>query len=169
MSQRFSPDQSGTSSWRGTKWTKCNPRQILFSAAATLLLASCSNSAEQAADPPAAAADQAADAVAGNWAAGRDRLCLANGRGGLITYAAQGGSNCMIRGSAVRSQGGFQLKPDGEEACTIDIRTDKSAVVLGQSNAACAYYCGPNASFADRRMEPTSLPPATDLAGDPLC
>ena len=130
------------------------------------VLTSCGGGEEQANQAGAAPVDGVT--IKAQWGAGRDRLCLQNNRAGLISFAAAGDANCMVRGNTVAIEGGFQLKPDGDNACTIDIRMDQGAVVLGQASPACAYYCGPNASYAGKRLEPTSQP-ATDVAGDPLC
>ena len=133
----------------------------------SMLLVACGGGSDPDNQNAAAAVDGVT--IKAQWGAGRDRLCLQNNRAGLITFATAGDNNCMVKGATVTTDGGFQLKPDGDESCTIDIRMDGGAVVLGQASPACAYYCGPNASYAGKRMEPTSASPATDVAGDPLC
>jgi hypothetical protein len=104
------------------------------------------------------------------WSAGRDRLCLRDDRAGLIVYAAEGNSNCTVRGAIANEGRSFRIQPDGEGSCTIDVQRDGSALILGEQTPSCAYYCGPRASFAGKRLEPLNgAEAAVDLAGDPLC
>ena len=101
---------------------------------------------------------------------GRDRMCLKGERAGFITYAPSGDTNCAVRGAASLSRDTLRITPDGDPACTIEAQRDGSGFVLATASPACAYYCGPNASFAGKRFAPQEgASPAVDLAGDPLC
>lgn len=134
-----------------------------------LLLVSACGQGEKDADQAAATNTQAV-VIEQLYGAGRDRMCLQEQRAGLIVYAAEGDSNCMVRGTADREGGIIRIKPDSDEACSIAVRTEANAVVLGEVSPACAYYCGPKASFSGKRLEPSETgTPAVDLAGDPLC
>lgn len=103
---------------------------------------------------------------------GRDRLCLSREPGGVaafVTYAASGNANCSIRGTWTDGEGAA-IRPNGDERCTIRIDSEGNAVTLLDGGPACAYYCGPNASFAGRSFtEKADAGRAVDLAGDPLC
>lgn len=106
----------------------------------------------------------------------RDRLCLESGtsRIGLITYARTGDTNCTIRGQLQVGQGGAAslIIPDGDQSCRIPfVRRDQGRTIeIGAASSACAYYCGPTASFAGRTFQDTPQQvPVTDIAGDPLC
>ena len=116
----------------------------------------------------AAAPAKAADEV---WSgAGRNRLCLRDGRAGLIVYASQGDSNCSLRGSFKDSGNGYRIEAEGDPSCRIEARREGNALLLGEVAPGCAYYCGPKASYAGARFSPTpGEPSATDFAGDPLC
>jgi hypothetical protein len=134
----------------------------------SLLLFACGRS-DEAANQSAAGEERGVTAKQ-LWGTGRDRLCLQNGRAGLIVYAAQGDANCMVRGTAERAQGTIRIRPDGEESCAVTARLDNGAVVLGDVSPACAYYCGPKASYAGKRLGPSdTAKPALDVAGEPLC
>jgi hypothetical protein len=135
------------------------------------LLAGCKG--EQAQEGQAATESPPAVSGATVYSSGpRDRLCLKDGRGGLIVYAATGNSNCSARGTVAREDGRLSLRPDGDSSCRIEIGegpNGDSVVTLGELTPACAYYCGPKASYAGRTLTATGNAPATDLAGDPLC
>ena len=130
---------------------------------ALVALAACSK--PQAAAPPA---------IAGTYAgAGRDALCVASDGGdartGFITYGP-GDANCSASGRLVAAGAAWELVPAGEGDCRIPVAFGEGKVTLGQQSAACAYYCGPGASFAGKTFD---LAPkraaAVDFAGDPLC
>ena len=124
-----------------------------------LLLAACS---PQAPDPKIEEVT-----YAGN---GRDRLCMEGDRAGFITYG-EGDANCSAHGRIDRT-GGQRLAiiPDGDQDCRIEANEDAGAIRLGGVTAACAYYCGPGASFEGKAFTKRATPsPALDFAGDPLC
>jgi hypothetical protein len=101
---------------------------------------------------------------------GRDRLCLAGERAGLIAYG-EGDANCSVRGG-VEKTGEQQLTiiPDGDEDCRIDARQQGETIRLKSLSAACDYYCGPGASFDGKAFaKNAAASPAVDFAGDPLC
>lgn len=103
--------------------------------------------------------------------AGRDRLCLKEGEGraGFITYG-EGDANCSVSGAVQRAGERLTITPDGDAACRIEATLAGEQLTLGQASPACAYYCGPTASFSARQFARTATPqPVTDLAGDPLC
>ena len=140
--------------------------------AAALLLSACGRADEAPKEQPATETPARAAAATVTYAgSGRDRLCLKDGesRAAFITYG-QGQANCTAAGSLQRDGGSATLVPDGDQACRIDLAISGESVRLGDATAACAYYCGPTASYAGaefRRMETSE--PVTDLAGDPLC
>ena len=141
-----------------------------------LLLTACGEQAQE----NAATSDTASGAVAPSRAltasvafdsGGRDQLCVKEGRAGLIVYAADADTNCAVRGTVnTNDSARFVMQPEGDEACKIEGRWDGSALTFGQVASACAYYCGPKASFEGARFNvvPASRP-AVDIAGDPLC
>ncbi len=100
---------------------------------------------------------------------GRDRLCIAGQRGGLIVYG-EGDANCSARGRVERSAGRLVLVPDGDPDCRIAARIDGDRLSFEPGTAACAYYCGPTAKLAGKvlRASPDASP-AMDFAGDSLC
>jgi hypothetical protein len=133
-----------------------------------LLLFACGPSDEAA--NQSAAGEQPGGTIKQVWGTGRDRLCLQNERAGLIVYAAQGDANCMVRGTAEGVDATIRIKPDGDESCTITARLDNGSMLLGEVSPACAYYCGPKASYAGKRLGPSdTAKPAVDVAGEPLC
>jgi hypothetical protein len=101
---------------------------------------------------------------------GRNQLCLKGGRAGFIVYASKGDTNCSVRGTFARTGAKLVISPDGDSECRIEAREEGSSLALGPMAPACAYYCGPEASYesATFGMVPESRP-VTDLAGDPLC
>ena len=101
---------------------------------------------------------------------GRDRLCLAGARVGFIAYGA-GDTNCSVRGRAERAgEQSLTIVPDGDQDCRIDVQEQGGSLRLGRVAAACAYYCGPGASFEGKAFSRNaSASPAVDFAGDPLC
>jgi hypothetical protein len=109
--------------------------------------------------------------VDAHWTGGgRDRMCMKNERAGLIVYAAEGDANCSLSGNAERNGDNSRIRPDGDQSCVIEARREGSALVLGSVTAACAYYCGPKASYAGKRFEMQAGTSSTvDLAGEPLC
>ena len=127
--------------------------------ALVLLLAACS---PQAPDKPAAQVTYAG--------AGRDRLCLKGDRVGFITYG-QGGMNCSAQGRIGRTgEHSLAIVPIGDGDCRIPAEEKGDTITLGKTTAACAYYCGPDATFVGRTFtKAASTSPAVDFAGDPLC
>ena len=102
---------------------------------------------------------------------GRDRLCLDEraGRIGFVTYG-QGDNNCSIRASVSRKGKGLSIAPDGDQSCSISATVADGSVILGERSPACAYYCGPGATFAGKRFARLErAEPVTDFAGEPLC
>ena len=100
----------------------------------------------------------------------RSRLCLKEGRAGLIVYAQGRDANCSIRGTVQRSGGRLTIIPDGDTACRLEARAEGNALTFGAVSPACSYYCGPGASYAGTKFSPAPATlPVTDLAGDPLC
>jgi hypothetical protein len=105
-------------------------------------------------------------------AAQRARLCLdpSQQRFGLIVYAKAGDTNCSMRGTTSRLGSKLTFVPDGDATCRIDAEERGGALTLGEASAACAYYCGPGASYSGVRLRAARGEPAVaDLAGDPLC
>lgn len=102
---------------------------------------------------------------------GRDRLCLAEqgGAASFVTYAPTGDANCMVQGTWSPS-GPQAITPNEDKSCSITFNKDGGSVQLLAGSPGCAYYCGPNASFAGKTFVRMDKPePVTDLAGDPLC
>ena len=101
---------------------------------------------------------------------GRDRLCIAGDRAGFIAYG-DGGRNCSVRGRVERSgEHSLSIVPDGDPDCRIAVDEQGESLRLGKVAQACAYYCGPRASFAGKTFtKDASASPAIDFAGDPLC
>jgi hypothetical protein len=105
--------------------------------------------------------------------AGRDRLCISGEAGalraGLIAYG-QGDVNCSAAGNLRQAGDGWLLVPKGEGDCQISLAIEGNAIRIGQPPAACAYYCGPNASMAGKIFNRSGMgAKVVDLAGDPLC
>jgi hypothetical protein len=130
---------------------------------AAVLLAACLK--PQAAAPPV---------VAGIYAGGgRDSLCVATSgavtRAGFIVYGPDN-ANCSASGRLEPSGAAWTLVPTGDAECRIPLDFNDGKVMLGKQSGACAYYCGPGASFDGKGFARTaSGPAAVDLAGDPLC
>ena len=100
---------------------------------------------------------------------GRDRICVAGQRGGLIIYG-DANANCSARGQVERSAGRLVLRPDGDPDCRIEARLDGDRLTLFARGSACAYYCGPGADYGGKALtKNASASPAVDFAGDPLC
>ena len=100
---------------------------------------------------------------------GRDRVCVAGERGGIIVYGEKD-ANCTARGRIERSGDRLILTPDGDPDCRIDGKVDGDRLSLGPRADACAYYCGPGADFAGKVLaRNAAASPAVDFAGDPLC
>ena len=139
---------------------------------ALLLLPACRQEPDAPPDQPAAATAGQTETSSTTFAgSGRDRLCLAEGAGraGLITFG-EGNANCSVTGSLARSGDRLTITPDGDAACRVQATLAGDRLTLGPAGAACAYYCGPSASFAGKQFTRTEGPePVTDLAGDPLC
>jgi hypothetical protein len=137
-------------------------RALLFP---LLFLSACKQQEQQ---PAAVNAPVAAAVTSVYVGSGRDRLCYNadSKRMGVITYGAAE-TNCAIRGSF----DGSSLKPDGDTKCQVPVAIEGNRITLiNQGNAECAYYCGPDASYAGKtfdRMD--NQPPVTDIAGDLLC
>lgn len=101
----------------------------------------------------------------------RDRLCLdeRSGRAGFITYGA-GAANCAVSGTLQRTGATGTMIPDGDETCRIDLQIAGAEVRVGSVSPACAYYCGPSASYSGKRFQRMGTSdPVTDLGGTPLC
>lgn len=138
----------------------------LFFLFAAILLTACQQAEERSAEP--SPGRQPIVTYAG---IGRDRLCLDEGAGriGLITYG-QGDVNCSVRGGVTRSAGRLSISPDGDESCRIDATLAGARLTLGGMSPSCAYYCGPDASYADKSFGLSdNNERVVDLAGDPLC
>jgi hypothetical protein len=138
--------------------------------ASALLLAACGRE-DAPANQAAAAAPAPAESDTVVFASGtRDRLCLkrSTGRAAFITFAPTGDANCTVSGRsdiAART-----IVPEGDDRCRIPLSDNGESVALGDGGPACAYYCGPSASFARKTFRRTpGAPPPTDIAGDPLC
>jgi hypothetical protein len=101
---------------------------------------------------------------------GRDRLCIKGDRAGLITYG-KGDGNCSVQGRVERSgEHLLTLAPIGDQDCRIGIEQQGGTLRLGKADAACSYYCGPDASFAGKSFTRNdTASQALDFAGDPLC
>jgi hypothetical protein len=131
---------------------------------ALLLLGGCAE--EQ---PPPQKEAAAAAISPGLYRSGEgDALCVKpDGRAGFIVFAAgKAGPNCSVRGQL---RGG-SIVPDGDSSCRIAVTPRGGSVALGGQEPACAYYCGPKASFAGKEFaRQGGSGEAVDLAGDPLC
>ena len=134
-----------------------------FACLAILLLAGCS----QGADP--------GDAWIGNYRGpNRDALCVAReGQGfkaGLITYG-DGDMNCSLSGPAQIRGDGLVITPRGDSECSVQVSITNGIATFGQRTSACAYYCGPGANFAGRKLPkaPDASTKVSDFAGVPLC
>ena len=104
---------------------------------------------------------------------GRDALCISGQggtqRAGFVVYGADN-ANCSASGRIEASGADWTLIPAGDAECRIPVTVTPGRISLGPSNPACAYYCGPGASFAGKSFSQSpSAKPAADLAGDPLC
>jgi hypothetical protein len=104
---------------------------------------------------------------------GRDRQCIAgepgNYRAGLIAFSDDD-ANCTAAGRLERTDAGWSLVPKGEGDCRIPMVIEGNSLRIGQTPAACSYYCGPGASLAGKSYNRSDMgAKATDLAGDPLC
>ncbi len=94
---------------------------------------------------------------------GRDRLCIAGERAGVIVYGA-GDSNCSASGRLE----GLVLVPRGEGECRIGLIEEGGGYGINAVSAGCDYYCGAGSSFKKQRFA-RSTGPVVDLEGDPLC
>ncbi|WP_205481497.1 hypothetical protein [Sphingomonas arenae] len=144
----------------------------VFIAASLLLLGACGRSEETPQEQSTAAESRTPAAATVTFAgSGRNRLCLDEGRGraAFITYG-QGNANCTATGSLRRNGSSAALFPDGDQACRVDLTISGEGVRLGGATAACAYYCGPTASYSGAEFRRSdSAGAVVDLAGDPLC
>ena len=133
---------------------------------ALLLVSACRQEPAAPADQPTGATvEQAAGSSPTFAGAGRDRLCLAEsaGRAGFITFG-EGDANCSVTGSLSRSGERLTITPDGDAACRVEATLAGDRLTLGPASAACAYYCGPSASFADKQFTRTNgAEPVADL------
>ena len=141
-------------------------------ALSALLLGACSREADAPAAPvnegaPVVAAAAGSSTFAG---AGRDRLCLkADKQAAFITYG-EGDANCSVQGQVEGEGERMTLVPNGDATCRIDMTRSGDIMRLGSVTQACAYYCGPKASFEGKTFTRTDKAvPVTDLAGEPLC
>ncbi len=137
-----------------------------------LLLAGCNRGDQPAnAEQPSGGQPPAAAAILTFAGEGRDRLCLneRESRAAFVTYG-QGDMNCTAQGALQGSGETLAIVPDGDGSCRVPVSRTGDTVRLGGASAACAYYCGPTASYAGRTFKATPAPvPVTDLAGEPLC
>ncbi len=124
-----------------------------------LLLAACSPEAPERPVKPSLYAGE-----------GRDRMCRAGDRIGFSTYG-EDDANCSVRGRLGRTgEHLLTVVPDGDQDCRIELYEQGGSLRLGKVAGACAYYCGPGASFEGRAFaENASASAAADFAGDPLC
>jgi hypothetical protein len=104
---------------------------------------------------------------------GRDALCIAGPaeaqRAGFVVYGG-GDANCSASGRIEQAGGQWILAPAGDLDCRIALRVEGGSVSLGPATAACAYYCGPGASWDSKAFGPAAPgKPVTDLGGDALC
>jgi hypothetical protein len=107
---------------------------------------------------------------------GRDALCLTGDQGeaklriSLIAYG-QGDTNCSLDGSAAIDGDRFIVEPKGDAECRIVGRREAESFILPpQIPKACAYYCGPGASLANKHFTfRANAPVPKDFGGDPLC
>jgi hypothetical protein len=101
---------------------------------------------------------------------GRDRLCIAGPRGGLIVYGKEN-ANCSIRGQVSRAgEHLLVLIPAGDADCRIDLVEQSGGIRVGKKAEACNYYCGPGADYSGKVLTTNkAATPAVDFAGDPLC
>ena len=134
-----------------------------FACLATLLLAACSREA----DP--------GEMLVGVYGeSDRDGLCVArDGEGlkaGLIAYG-DGASNCSLNGRAEVRGESLVVIPRGDLECSVDIRIVNGIATVGPQLQACAFYCGPGANYAGRKLRKTAdaATKVVDFAGDPLC
>lgn len=145
------------------------PRRILTKLTVAVLAVALVACRQQEAPVEAEQATTTASLPAGLYRAGdRDALCMkADGRAGFVTFAPGAErTNCSVRG---RLENGA-IVPDGDEACRIPVTQRGTALQLGDGGGSCAYYCGPNASFANREFtRQGGTGTASDLAGEPLC
>ena len=131
-----------------------------------ILVAACDQQGENPADVAVETA-QPATIYSGP---GRNQLCLKGRRAGFVVYASGDDTNCSVRGTFKRGDSQLVIAPDGDSECRIQAGEQDSSLALGPVPPACAYYCGPGASFAGATFDmiPASRP-VTDFAGDPLC
>ena len=134
-----------------------------FACLAVLLLAACSEGVGSG------------DSLVGNYRGQeRDALCIAReGEGlkaGLIAYG-DGDTNCSLSGHAQIRGDALVIAPRGDSECSVEISIANGVATVGQRTAACAYYCGPGANFAGRKLRkaPDTSPKVSDFAGEPLC
>jgi hypothetical protein len=107
---------------------------------------------------------------------GRDALCLtavlgdAKLRADAIAYG-QGDTNCSLRGTATIEGDRLIIEPMGDSECRIVASREAGSFVLpAQLPGACAYYCGPSATLANKRFTfNADAPHPKDIAGDPIC
>ena len=101
---------------------------------------------------------------------GRDRLCFAGERAGLIAYG-EGDANCSLRGRVEKTgDQNLTIIPDGDEDCRIEARQQGKMIRIKSLSEACQYYCGPGAGLDGKAFaEDAAASPAVDFAGDPLC
>jgi len=104
----------------------------------------------------------------------RNALCIAGSAGaqraGFVVYGADD-ANCSASGRIEQAGEGWLLIPAGDADCKIPFSASAGGrISLESGPSACAYYCGPGATYAGSsfRRFPDGKP-ATDHAGDPLC
>jgi hypothetical protein len=97
-------------------------------------------------------------------------LCLAQSGGAAFITYGEGDANCSVKGQIEGAGERLTLVPEGDTTCRIELNRSGDSVRLGAVGAACAYYCGPKASFEGKSFKrKDNAEPVTDLAGDPLC
>jgi hypothetical protein len=115
----------------------------------------------------------------GGPAGRRNQMCVVeraggNARFGLVVRGA-GSEGCGGAGTAVRQGAALRLAMSGDEACTIEARTEGTRITFPAAlPPGCAYYCSRGASFAGAAFDKTGGTAedalrAEDLAGDRLC
>ena len=133
-----------------------------------LLVSACSGKA------PEKAPDTGPALAVGTYAGdGRDRLCVVGEAGaqraGFVSYGS-GETNCTMSGTIEAKGAVFVLKPKGDLRCSVDVSVNDGRVSLSPGTPACSYYCGPDATFANKNFRrDDKATPAVDLAGDKLC
>lgn len=115
----------------------------------------------------------------GGAAGRRNQLCAIERPGsetrfGLVVWG-EGTEGCSGTGTATRQGPTMRLSLSGDEACTIEARTEGARLSFPAAlPAGCAYYCSRGASFDGASFDKVGgaeadAQRAQDLAGDRLC